>query len=697
MPFIFGLIIGLLIGGAIAYFFQNKLQQIQRKLESSEKKLERERAHRTLEDTESLQAIHAQELQNARQQLQSVEASYQGQLRNLEESYELQLQEVEKLQGNPAALADSQNQIRQIEQSYQAQIQELQANHHNEKQAIEQSYQAQIRELQQFHQQTLEELQQTPPVQAFDTSSPTSSETTQSGGWPGAAMGAAAIAGAAGLAGWATSNFLNREDEETPVVEEPPVIEDISEESVAESPFEIPDETPEDNWADQSLAEEVAIESDMMGWTEPAPVSEEITEELVAESPFEIPDETPEDNWADQPLAEEVAIESDMMGWTETAPVVEEVSEESESPFEIPEETPEDNWADASLGEDLLDGADLSSWTNDEPAPVSEEITEELVAESPFEIPETTLDENWADASLGEDLLEGADLSSWTNAEPALVSEEITEELVTESSLEIPEATLEENWADTPLEDALLGEAELASWTEAQAPQLLEEPIQFLEETVETPDTSFDLPDTSFDLSEGFDSSVETVLPSFENEDALSETSTDSELDFLSMLQTEEPSLEESEELSSFMDTEDPALPDFLGEETLKDDLQLLDMFPPETEDLANMPETLAGEENLPFINFFDSEAEKSDLEFLEMLKTDDDNLSRLGSSESDDLFGDLFTPDDSAPSDINELFDSVETQTPKASNEGLEDLFGDDTISFDNWDLPASEKPSVD
>ena len=650
MPFIFGLIIGLLIGGAIAYFFfQNKLQQIQRKLESSEKKLER--ANRALEDTESLrsqQSIHTQELQNARQQLQSVEASYQGQLRNLEESYELQLQEVEKLQGNPAALADSQNQIRQIEQSYQAQIQELQANHHNEKQAIEQSYQAQIRELQQSHQQTLEELQQTPPVQAFDTSSPTSSETTQSGGWPGAAMGAAAIAGAAGLAGWATSNFLNREDEETPVVEEPPVIEEISEESVAESPFEVSEETPTENWADQPLAQEVATESEMMGWTEPAPVSEEITEELVAESPFEIPDETPEENWADQPLAEEVAIESDMMGWTETAPVVEEVSEE-------------------------------------------------LVAESPFEIPDETLDENWADASVGEDLLDGADLSSWTNAESAPVSEEITEELVAESSLEIPEATLEENWVDTPLEDALLGETESASWTEAQAPQLLEEPIQSLEETVETPDTSFDLPDTSFDLSEGFDSSVEAVLPSFENEDALSETSTDSELDFLSMLQTEEPSLEESEELSSFMDTEDPALPDFLGEETLKDDLQLLDMFPPETEDLANMPETLAGEENLPFINFFDSEAEKSDLEFLEMLKTDDDNLSRLGSSESDDLFGDLFTPDDSAPSDINELFDSVESQTPKASNEGLEDLFGDDTISFDNWDLPASEKPSVD
>ena len=646
MPFIFGLI-GLLIGGAIAYFFfQNKLQQIQRKLESSEKKLERERAHRTLEDTESLQAIHAQELQNARQQLQSVEASYQGQLRNLEESYELQLQEVEKLQGNPAALADSQNQIRQIEQSYQAQIQELQANHHNEKQAIEQSYQAQIRELQQSHQQTLEELQQTPPVQAFDTSSPTSSETTQSGGWPGAAMGAAAIAGAAGLAGWATSNFLNREDEETPVVEE------ISEESVAESSFEIPDETPEDNWADQPLAEEVAIESEMMGWTEPTPVIEE-------------------------PVAE--------------------------SPFEIPDETLDENWADASVGEDLLEGADLSSWTNAEPAPIAEEITEELVAESPFEIPEETAEDNWADASLGEDLLDGADLSSWTNPEPPAIADEFTEELplvesfgetteelVTESSLEISEETSEENWADTPLEDALLGETELASWTETQAPQLLEEPILSLEDTVE-------IPDTSFDLSEGFDSSAEAVLPSFENEDALSETSTDSDLDFLSLLQTEEPSLDESEELSSFMDTEDPALPDFLGEETLKDDLQLLDMFPPGTEDLANMPETLAGEENLPFINFFDSEAEKSDLEFLEMLKTDDDNLSRLGSNESDDLFGDLFTPDNSAPSDINDLFDSVESQTPKKTPEGLEDLFGDDSLSLDNWDLPASEKPSVD
>ena len=213
MPFIFGLI-GLLIGGALAYFFfQNKSQQIQRKLESSEKKLER--ANRALEDTESLrsqQAIHTQELQNARQQLQSVEASYQGQIRNLEESYELQLQEVEKLQGNPAALADSQDRIRQIEQSYQAQIQELQANHQNEKIAIEQSYQAQIRELQQSYEQTLEEIQQTPPVQAFDNPPETSPETTEGGGWQGAAMGAAAIAG---LAGWATSTFVNREDEET--------------------------------------------------------------------------------------------------------------------------------------------------------------------------------------------------------------------------------------------------------------------------------------------------------------------------------------------------------------------------------------------------------------------------------------------------------------------------------------------------
>ena len=412
-------------------------------------------------------------------------------------------------------------------------------------------------------------------------------------------MGAAAIAGAAGLAGWATSNFLNREEEENPVVEE------VSEESVAESPFEIPDETPEDNWADQPLAEEVAIESEMMGWTETAPVVEEITEELVAESPFE-----------------------------------------------IPEATLDENWADASVGEDLLEGADLSSWTNAEPAAIADELTEELPLVESFG--------------------------------------ETTEELVAESSLKIPEETSEENWADTPLEDALLGETELASWTETQAPQLLEEPILSLEDTVE-------IPDTSFDLSEGFDSSAEAVLPSFENEDALSETSTDSDLDFLSLLQTEEPSLDESEELSSFMDTEDPALPDFLGEETLKDDLQLLDMFPPGTEDLANMPETLAGEENLPFINFFDSEAEKSDLEFLEMLKTDDDNLSRLGSNESDDLFGDLFTPDDSAPSDINELFDSVESQTPKVSNEGLEDLFGDDTISFDNWDLSPSEKSSSD
>jgi hypothetical protein len=508
-------------------------------------------------------------------------------------------------------------------------------------------------------------------------------------------MGAAAIAGAAGLAGWATSNFLNREEEETPVVEE------ISEENVAESAFEVSEETPTENWADQPLAHEVTPETELMGWTEPTPVVEEISEEPVSESPFEIPDASPEENWADQPLADEVTTETELMGWTEPTPVVEEISEEtvSESPFEIPEE----NWADASLEEDLLEGADLSSWTNAEPAPVSEEITEELVAESPFEIPDETPEENWGDASLGEALLEGADLSSWTSAEPAAIADELTEELplvesfgetveepVTESSFEIPEFTPAENWVDAPVEQDLLGETELASWPDAEVPQLLEEPIQSLDETLETPDISFD-------LGEGFDSPVEAVLPSFENEEALSEVSTDSELDFLSMLQTEEPSLDESEELSSFMDTEDPALPDFLGEETLNDDLQLLDMFPPETQDLANMSETLAGEENAPFINFFDSEAEKSDLEFLEMLKTDDDNLNRLGSNESDDLFGDLFTPDDSAPSDINDLFDSVESQTPKKTPEGLEDLFGDDSLSLDNWDLPSSEKSSSD
>ena len=288
-------------------------------------------------------------------------------------------------------------------------------------------------------------------------------------------------------------------------------------------------------------------------------------------------------------------------------------------------------------------------------------------------------------------------MMGWTETAPVVEEtseesfvEETSEEPVTESPFESPELTLEENWVDTPGEENLLGETELASWTDSETSPLLEEPIQPLEETLETPDISFD-------LGESFDSSVEAELPSFENAEALSETSTDSELDFLSMLQTEEPSLGESEELSSFMDTADSALPDFLGEETLNDDLQLLDMFPPETEDLSNLSEPLTNEENAPFINFFDSEAEKSDLEFLEMLKTDDDNLSRLGSNETDDLFGDLFTPDDSPSPDINDLFDSVESQAPKASQEGLEELFGDDTLSFDNWDLPSSDKPSAD
>jgi hypothetical protein len=392
----------------------------------------------------------------------------------------------------------------------------------------------------------------------------------------------------------------------------------------------------------------------MMGWTETAPVIEEPTEELVAESPFEVPDEVPEENWTDQPLAGEVVIESEMMGWTETAPVIEEPTEELvvESPFEVPDEAPEENWIDTPGEDNLLSGMDLSAWTDSPPAAIAEELTEEI--------------------PLVESL------------------EQTSEEPLAESSFEMPEFTLEENWVDTPGENDLFGESELASWTDSPSPQLLEEPIQSLEETLATPDISFD-------LGESFDSSVEAELPSFENAEALTETSTVSELDFLSMLQTEEPSLGESEELSSFMDSADSALPDFLGEETLNDDLQLLDMFPPETEDLGNLSEPLTNEENAPFINFFDSEAEKSDLEFLEMLKTDDDNLSHLGSNETDDLFGDLFTPDDSPSPDIHDLFDSVESQAPKASQEGLEELFGDDTLSFDNWDLPSSDKPSVD
>ena len=660
MEFIFGLI-GLIIGGAAAFFFfQGKLQQVQRKLDSSEKKLER--ANRAIEDAESLRSqntIQAQDLQNARQQIQSLETSYQSQLRNLEQSYELQLQGVEKAQGNPAALAESQDRIRQIEQSYQAQIQELQANYQNEKQAIEQSHQAQIRELQQAHQQVLEDFQQrpAPPVQSFD-SPPIPTETTKNSGWAETAMGAAAIAGAAGLGGWAMSNFLNR-DEEIPVTQEAsegliaeePLTE-TNDWQVAESSFEVPDETPEENWANEPLGQAVATEAELMGWTEPE-------QPEVAESLFEIPDETPDlaldDNWADEPLGQAVATETEFMGWTEPEPipVLEEITEEpiaetndwqvAESPFEIPDETPDlaldDNWADQPLGEAILPDlteSDLSSWTEPEPVPVLEEITEEPVVEE----------------------------NDWQVAEfPFEISDET------------PALTLEENWVD-----ASLGEVELTSWAESEAPQLLEE-------NIETPD--------SWDLGENIPSDVGVELPSLESLEDFSDTSSSSELEFLSMLQ-EEPSLDESTDISSFMETAEPALPDFLGEETLNDDLQLLDIFPSENQDLTDIPETLAGETNAPFINFFDSETEKSDLEFLEMLKTDDD-INRSVLDESDDLFGDLFSPEEPTPIDNNDLFASVESQNPKVSQDGLEELFGDDTFSFDNWDLPSSEKPSAD
>ncbi len=629
MEFIFGLV-GVIIGGGLVYFlFVNKLQ---RQLDSAERKLER--ANRAVEESESgrsQQTLQAQELQNERQKTQSLETSYQAQLRNLEQSYELQLQEVEKAQGNSADLVDSQDQIRQIKQSYQAQIQELQADRQQEKQAIEQAHQSQIRELQQAHQQELEEIQQrqVAPIQSFDTPP----ETQQAGGWGVPA----AIAGVAGAATWAASSFLNREPEEAPIPEEP-----ITESTVAE----------EDDWQ-------------------------------VEESPFEVSENLSEENWVDQPIEEAVLSESELMGWKESEQplIVEEpITEESawqttESLFEVPEdleeETPEpnldENWSNETLEENLA-APDLSAWIEPEqPLVVEEPITEESAwqtTESLFEVPEDleeetpelTLDENWSNETLEENLA-APDLSAWIEPEQSLVIEEpITEESawqITESLFEVPEG--------------------------------LEE------ETIEITD--------SWDLGESFASLSEVELLSSENLQAqeIEGESSSSELDFLSMLQGEESLMYESEEFSSLMETAEPALPDFLGDGKLNDDLPFLDMFSADKESLADIPETLAGETNDPFINFFDSETEKSDLEFLEMLKTDENDLeNRSGLYESDDLFGDLFSSEAPKLNDINDLFESTEPKNSKTDQDGLLELFGDDALPLDDWDLSDPDKSSL-
>ena len=59
----------------------------------------------------------------------------------------------------------------------------------------------------------------------------------------------------------------------------------------------------------------------------------------------------------------------------------------------------------------------------------------------------------------------------------------------------------------------------------------------------------------------------------------------------------------------------------------------------------------------------FDTETEKSDLEFLELLQFEDDNVNRLESNETDDLLGDSWTHDDSPLPEINEQFDNELSQ----------------------------------
>ncbi|MEB3308854.1 MAG: hypothetical protein VKJ02_01325 [Snowella sp.] len=798
-PIIFG-VIGLLIGGALVYFLL--VAKLQRQLASAERKLER--ANKAIEDVESQrsqQITQSQELQNARQQIQSLEASYQAQLSNLEQSYERQLQELEQAQGYTETSGISPDQVRQIEQSYQAQIQELQAAHRNEKEAVEQSYQSQIKELQEAHQHELEAIkQQIQPIQAVDSSTPTEEK---QGGWGGTAIGAAAIAGAAGLAGWATSNFLHQDEEQ----------------ATAETPET--SESPEENWADDPMGQVMRQEAELAGWTESQP---EVTEEPVADSgdwqETASPFETPEENWADDPMGQAMLQEAELAGWTESQPeVAEEITEGAvaedaiaESPFETPAETPDANWVDSPFGfvaestEDVAEAAaiaetetpeafaetetDLASWTDtgetfetpdfETPEAFTEEIIseelvtegtegtegteelitethdwqvaessfdmpeatpEELISESPFETPDfENPDDNWVDSPFGavaesaEDVAEAAaiaetetDLANWTDTgeifetpdfetpeafteeiisetltteEPditetvespeAFTEEMVSEELVTEEpdisdlfdlAAEPAEPSIEENWADAPM-----GELDLTNWGETEQTPSIEESILSFEDNISAPE--------SWDLGESLSTPGDGELPSLEEIENVENLSTGNDLDFLSMLKSEEEiPIAEPEAFSSFTDTAEPALPDFLGEETLETDLQLLDLLP--TKEPEDLTETLAGETSDPFINFFDSETEKSDLEFLEMLKTEEDetiNRSSLGDSE--DLFGDLFTPEESSSPDINDLFGTTDNHhSPDKQDGGLEELFADDTLSFEDWDLPDSAK----
>jgi hypothetical protein len=256
----------------------------------------------------------------------------------------------------------------------------------------------------------------------------------------------------------------------------------------------------------------------------------------------------------------------------------------------------------------------------------------------------------------------------------------------------------EENWVDAgdvPLEDVRVEEQSLEAWSEGENSLEVPTTDELVLEEIESVDTSL----SSLELPAGFmaelpaDRDPSSPLPLTE------ELSSESALDFLLELEGDD-SPEQDSDLLVFTETNDLEsgnLSDLSSELDLDSEaMPLLDMFADDPEILPEFPLTEPGQSDAtPFINFLDSTAEKSDAEFLEMLQSEEEDSTMPSPlEESDDIFGDLFhNPAPPSSTEMDGLFSQNHaTESPSASDSGLEELFSEDDLFFDNWDQLGTE-----
>lgn len=394
-------------------------------------------------------------------------------------------------------------------------------------------------------------------------------------------------------------------------------------------------------------------------------------------------------------LGHEEAVETPSPAREEPEEPLEAIAPPREETEVVEETAPEENWVDA------IDAPSEQEFRAEAPALL--DLESSLFEEEAFELSPETPEIAPEIASVAE-----LDLSDWTEEEsfredesPWLSEQTSPFDDPFSPSLETPISVEEDNWVDAvdiPLEEVNFSEPDLGAWAEGDNAMEMSIANDFplVLEEISAIDTTMN----SLELPADFLADIPSDHASLES--LTEELNAESELDFLLDLQqddaiTENPDLlafSEMQDLESLEELSDLSAELELGSE----DLSLLDMFPEDQADREVLPELPLSEPGqsgeTPFINFSDSTPEKSDVEFLEMLQTEDDDFSkRPPIEESDDIFGDLFSPEPYLlTTGLDELFGQTnEPENHPASESGLEELFSDDALSFDNWDLPGT------